>query len=144
MQGDIKLARRNVLRMLGKVDLREYRDLLPQHDVGLSLMYTPHPSLVPLEMAAAGMIVVTNTCLNKTRQEMSELSPNIIAAHPTIPGIVEALRTAVHRVSDYDARVAGSRVKWPTSWEEALPETVMERLEDWIKPSAGTSSRTHP
>jgi glycosyltransferase involved in cell wall biosynthesis len=30
-----------------------YGDVLRQHDVGLALMYTPHPSLVPIEMASA-------------------------------------------------------------------------------------------
>ena len=37
-----------------------------EHDVGLALMYTPHPSLVPIEMASAGMLAVTNTFENKT------------------------------------------------------------------------------
>ncbi len=32
------------------------RDVLRDHDVGLALMYTPHPSLVPIEMASAGMV----------------------------------------------------------------------------------------
>ena len=40
--------------------------LLREHDVGLALMYTPHPSLVPIEMASAGMLAVTNTFENKT------------------------------------------------------------------------------
>ena len=33
-----------------------YADILRAHDVGLALMYTPHPSLVPIEMASAGMV----------------------------------------------------------------------------------------
>ena len=32
------------------------RRLLREHDVGLALMYTPHPSLVPIEMASAGLL----------------------------------------------------------------------------------------
>ena len=38
-----------------------------EHDVGLALMYTPHPSLAPIEMAAAGMLTVTNTLRDQDR-----------------------------------------------------------------------------
>ena len=41
------------------------------HDVGLALMYTPHPSLVPIEMASAGMLTVTNTFENKTADALA-------------------------------------------------------------------------
>jgi hypothetical protein len=49
------------LEMLRRVSLEEYINLLPSYDLGLSLMLTPHPSLVPLDMAAAGLVTVTNT-----------------------------------------------------------------------------------
>ena len=45
--------------------------LLRDHDVGLALMYTPHPSLVPIEMASAGMLTVTNTFENKTAEALA-------------------------------------------------------------------------
>ena len=54
------------LELLPRSDQSAYADLLRQHDVGLSLMYTPHPSLVPIEMASAGMLTVTNSFENKT------------------------------------------------------------------------------
>ena len=34
-------------------------------------MYTPHPSLVPIEMASAGMLTVTNTFENKTADALA-------------------------------------------------------------------------
>ena len=34
-------------------------------------MYTPHPSLVPIEMASAGMATVTNSFENKTADAMA-------------------------------------------------------------------------
>ena len=66
------------------------RELLRDHDVGLALMYTPHPSLVPIEMASAGMMTVTNSFENKTAEAMAAISPNLIAAEPSLDGIVAA------------------------------------------------------
>ena len=60
-----------------------YAELLREHDVGLALMYTPHPSLVPIEMASAGMLTVTNSFENKTAEAMSAISSNLITAEPT-------------------------------------------------------------
>ncbi|MCW2958595.1 MAG: hypothetical protein JWP18_1398, partial [Solirubrobacterales bacterium] len=53
------------LQLVPRAQQRSYADVLRAHDVGLSLMYTPHPSLVPIEMASAGLLTVTNTCANK-------------------------------------------------------------------------------
>ena len=85
-----------------------YGDFLREHDVGLALMYTPHPSLVPLEMASAGLVTVTNTFENKTAEAMEAISPNLIAAEPGIAAIAAALEAAAARVEDVDARVRGS------------------------------------
>ena len=38
-------------------------------------MFTPHPSLVPIEMASAGMLTVTNTFDTKTRSRLDARSP---------------------------------------------------------------------
>ena len=75
------------LELLPRVDQASYARVLREHDVGLALMYTPHPSLVPIEMASAGMLTVTNTFENKTAAAMSAISPNLITVEPTIEGI---------------------------------------------------------
>ena len=69
-----------------------YADLLRAHDVGLALMYTPHPSLVPIEMASAGMLTVTNSFENKTAAAMAAISSNLITAEPRIEAIAAGLR----------------------------------------------------
>ena len=53
-------------------------------------MYTPHPSLVPIEMASAGMLTVTNSFENKTPATLTAISSNLIAAEPTIDGVADA------------------------------------------------------
>jgi hypothetical protein len=130
--GDIPLPRGERLRMLGKVGLAEYRELLGRHDIGLSLMYTPHPSLLPLEMAAAGLLVVTNECMNKTAAAMAAISPNIIAGQPTVEGVCASLGEAVTRSGDVTGRVAGAAVNWSNDWGRTFSAQHMAALERWL------------
>lgn len=132
-QGDMPLPRGHTLRMLGKVGLGEYRALLPRHDLGLSLMYTPHPSLLPLEMAAAGMLVVTNSCRNKTAEKLAAISSNLIAAEPTLDGVVAGLRCAADSIEDVDTRIAGARVRWPNVWRDSFPDALIARIRTWFE-----------
>jgi hypothetical protein len=57
----VKLGNGLSLHGLGKLSLAEYAAVLARMDLGLSLMFSPHPSYPPLEMAAAGVRVLTNT-----------------------------------------------------------------------------------
>ena len=128
----IKLGKDVNFRLLPKVSLQEYRNLLPSYDIGISLMLTPHPSLMPLDMAAAGMLVVTNTYANKTSNKLSAISSNIIPVEPTIDGIVAGLANSISRVDQYTERVAGAKVKWPTSWSEAFNDEFFRKLGSFI------------
>ena len=121
-----------VLELLPRAGQREYARLLPEHDLGLALMYTPHPSLVPIEMAAAGMVAVTNSFANKTQEALSAISPNLIAAAPTIDGVAEALRRGAAAVEDPAARVAGSDVNWSRSWESSFDDPLLQRVEAFL------------
>jgi glycosyltransferase involved in cell wall biosynthesis len=138
--GDIEFEAGGTLKMLGKLSLDAYRALLPDYDLGLSLMYTPHPSLVPLEMAAAGMVCVTNTCLNKTADRLTAISSNLVAAEPSIEGVAAALVLAAKRVGDIDARMRGGAVNWASTWDVAFHREFMQRLGSWLGPAdrAGT------
>ncbi len=117
---DIPLPGGRQLKMLGKVGLKEYAALLRQHDLGLALMYTPHPSLLPLEMAASGQIVVSCECLNKTAEKMAAISGNILAPAATIAGVTEGLKNAVQRCKDIDGRLQAARLHWPAAWDDAF------------------------
>ena len=134
--GSVQVER--VLELAGGVELRvglrttqqHYAELLRSHDVGLALMYTPHPSLVPIEMAAAGMVVVTNTFATKTADRMRAISPNIHAVAPDPKDLAEAIEFAVRRASDASARVAGAHsVAWPRRREEAFHDELVARIE---------------
>src|SRR5256885_4114269 len=113
----IDLGGGTYLRLLPRAGQDDYAAVLREHDVGLALMYTPHPSLVPIEMASAGMVTVTNSFENKTPEAMSAISPNLITAEPSVEALAVALGEAVTRSADVDRRVAGSVVRWSRSWE---------------------------
>ncbi len=117
------------LRLLPRGSQSQYASLLAEHDLGLALMYTPHPSLVPLEMASAGMLTVTNTFENKTAASLEAISTNLIATEPTVKGVADALAAAAGRVDDAQRRVAGSALTWPRLWDEAIDERVLSFVE---------------
>ncbi len=125
----LALADGRPVELLQRAGQDDYANLLLEHDVGLALMYTPHPSLVPLEMASAAMLTVTNSFENKTADVLTEISSNLIAAEPSVDAIAAALARAVDGVGNYEARIAGSHMRWPRSWEQSFDRRVLEFVE---------------
>jgi hypothetical protein len=117
-----------LMELIPRAPQAGYGNFMREHDVGLALMYTPHPSLVPLEMASAGLVTVTNTFENKTADALGALSGNLIAAEPGLEAIATALEEAAARAEDVDARLRGSAVRWPRSWEESFPAPLLDRV----------------
>jgi hypothetical protein len=128
----LELAPGVPIEILPKTSLQEYIELLPNFDVGLSLMLTPHPSLVPLEMASAGIWTVTNTFANKTADRLRTISTNLIGVKPTVDGICAGLWEASSRVDDIDSRLAGAKVNWPSDWTSAFPVETMKKLNAFL------------
>lgn len=131
--GDISLPKGHTLKMLGKFGLKEYKQCLMKYDLGLSLMYTPHPSLLPLELAAAGMWVVSNECENKTQAELSQISSNLLAAVSTIDGVTEKLAWAAANCADYAVRREGAKVNWASSWHDSFNNEKMSLITQWLE-----------
>jgi hypothetical protein len=127
-RGRLDLGGGDSLELLPRAAQDDYGALLRHHDVGLALMYTPHPSLVPIEMASAGMLAVTNTFENKTADALAAISPNLVAAEPGVEGVAEALCAAAERVEDFAERAAGAQVRWSRSWDESFPDDLLDRL----------------
>ena len=95
-------------------------------------MYTPHPSLVPIEMASAGMLTVTNTFENKTADALAHISPNLIAAEPTIEAVADALLAATAAADDAARRVRGSRVDWSRDWDASFDDELLTRVAGFL------------
>jgi glycosyltransferase involved in cell wall biosynthesis len=121
------------LQVLARADQRAYASVLREHDVGLALMYTPHPSLVPIEMASAGMLTVTNSFENKTAQAMAAISPNLLAVEPSIDAIARGLRDAAAAVEDVEGRARGSAVRWSRDWNESFDDELLMRVASFLQ-----------
>jgi glycosyltransferase involved in cell wall biosynthesis len=132
--GDVpprNLGRGVVIRQHPWLDYDGYAALLRSCDVGLSLTLSPHTSYPPLEMAACGTSVVTNTFANKTAERLRAYSGNILPAAPVVDAISDGLLAAYERTDDADARRDGSAVAAPTSWDEAFADVVPRLVEEW-------------
>ncbi len=79
------------LTSLGKLPWEDYPGYLLSVDIGLSLMLSPHPSHPPIEMAASGVRVVTNSYGSK---DLGRLSPAILSSAPCSDRLAEALARA--------------------------------------------------
>jgi hypothetical protein len=105
--------------VLHNLSWAEYSALVRRVDVGLSLMYTPHPSYPLLDLAASGAIVVTNRFGSKV--DLSCYSRNILCVEPTVRALVSGMSRAVALAQDRKTRVANaSQVSMPRDWATAL------------------------
>jgi glycosyltransferase involved in cell wall biosynthesis len=103
----------------------EYADLVGTIDLGLSLMYTPHPSYPPLDLVASGAVVVTNQFANK--RDLSCYSENLICVDANCDTLVEALRKAVTIAMDSNIREQNYHNNGLlTDWHQALDEIIQQ------------------
>jgi hypothetical protein len=133
----VDLAEGRTIELRNRVPAQEYAALIGEVDVLLSLMYAPHPSLLPFEVARAGGIAVTNTFPNRDVAWFARRSANIVPCEPTLDGVVAALTEAVRRA---DARA--ERAPEPQSdefpdnrdrgWEAVFHDAFFDRLEAMV------------
>jgi SAM-dependent methyltransferase len=98
----------------------EYLRIVRRVDVGLSLLYSPHPGYPPFDLAASGAVVVTNR-FGALKMDLSGYSPNILCVEPSVPGLVTGLRQAVELAEDQATRTANAaKFGMPRDWTTAL------------------------
>jgi hypothetical protein len=98
-------------------------------DLLLSLMISPHTSYPPLEMAACGGLVVTNSFGSKTADVFRAISPKITAVAPEPEALAAALADTARlveeggtrRVTDAEPRAT---IDLPGSWDEAFRDVL--------------------
>lgn len=121
----VPLGNEVYLRPLPWLSFEEYAKRVRTADLLLSLMLSPHPSYPPLEMAASGKLVVTNSYSVKTFERLKSFSNNIIVADPTPYSIGLALEKAACRINaglpSYDPR---GLIELPQTWEESLSKVI--------------------
>jgi hypothetical protein len=123
----VDLSHGAIIRQAPWAGYTEYARMLRGCDVGLSLMLSPHTSYPPLELAACGAAVVTNTFGVKTAQRLAELSPDLIACEPDPEALANGLLTAAARSQP---RTAGT-VHVPSAWEESFRDVLEGLSREW-------------
>ena len=116
------------ITLKSRVESEKYLEFLANTDVGISLMYAPHPGLVSLELARSGARVVTNTFRNRNAQYIRSISENLIPCEPTVEGISSALQEAVAGLADVESRNRGRSIRGPRSWDDVFDHNFFERL----------------
>jgi len=84
----------------------DYAALIRRVDLGLSLMYSPHPSYPPLDLAACGAVAVTNRFGPK--QSLEQYSANIICADPPASMLADAIAEGARLAADEGQRTANT------------------------------------
>jgi len=98
----------------------EYMKTVRRVDVGLSLIYTPHPGYPTFDLAASGAVVVTNR-FGAAKMDLSRYSPNILCVEPSVSGLIAGLRRAVAIAEDQATRAANAeKFGMPRDWPTAL------------------------
>ncbi len=127
---DVLLPRSVRPRLLENLPWPEYAELVRRAHVGMALMDTPHPSYPPLDMAASGVVAITNRF--GIKRDLNCYSENIICVEPSVEGLRQGIARAVAIASDETLRSANyARSRLERSWENALGP-VLERCVEWI------------
>ncbi len=118
------------MKVIPRIDPAEYVEYIRGFDVGLSLMMAPHPSVLPFEMLAAGMVVVTNTYRHRTEAFFEGISRNLVPCRPDVEGVSDALRLAAAKSTDIQARRRDATVAWNRDWNKAFDDAFLDELSE--------------
>ncbi len=130
--GSLDVGGGATLELLPRAAQDDYADLLREHDVGLALMYTPHPSLVPIEMASAGMLDrhqhIREQDGGGARGDLAE--PD--RGRADVDAVADALCAAAGAAGDVERRVRGSRVDWSRDWDESFNDKLLAKIAGFL------------
>lgn len=103
----------------------EYAELVGNVDLGLCLMYTPHPSYPPLDLAASGAVVVTNRFGRK--RDLTNYSKNIVCGDLDLESMLVALAEGIRLAEDTEERRGNYNVSGLGSdWRAAFSGVVQQ------------------
>lgn len=123
--GDVVIDLGNGLksRQMERLNLREYQNVISTFDIGFCLMASPHPSLLPFDLAGSGAVVVTNSFGVKDQAYFDELTQGVIVSPPDAEALVEALRSAVKAAEDLEKRYENAlAMTFPRTWEQTFTD----------------------
>lgn len=106
---------------------KDYLHLISTVDIGISLMATPHPSYPPLDLAAAGAVVITNSY--GVKESLNDYSHNIITCNLSTDNLMEGIKKALNMISNkqtVEHNLYHSSLF--RSWEECLSDVIDAHL----------------
>ena len=106
------------LRLHQKQSEADYCAMCGSMDIGVSLMYAPHPSVVPFEFATTGAIVVTNTYENRSAKQLSAICANIVPCQLSVDDVARAILLAKDRSENFEKREQQRLIPATSSWDE--------------------------
>jgi beta-1,2-rhamnosyltransferase WsaF-like protein len=109
----------------------QFAALLTDTDLGISLMYAPHPGLVTYELAKAGARVVTNTFGNRDGNYLRQISENIVPCDATIDGVATGIQEAISGLKDIESRLRGANIRGPKSWSDVFDDGFFAKLSEF-------------
>jgi hypothetical protein len=98
---------KRMLNIIVRGSMADYRRLLARSRVGVAPMHAPHPSIVPLDMAASGLEVITTSYASKTQLAFNRVSLRIQCVEPSSSDLGRAIAEAVER-AEHGRRHASS------------------------------------
>ena len=114
--------------LLQNLPWEEYAAYVRSVDLALTLMYTPHPSYPPLDVAACGGVAVTNSFGVKT--DLHRYSRSIICTDSEVESLVEGLRLGIVQALDLEERKkALSESHLKRDWQESFALVFDELVE---------------
>lgn len=118
---------RYTAKRLENLSWTEYAELAGNTDLALCLMYTPHPSYPPFDLAASGSVVVTNRFGNK--QDLSGYSKNIVCGDLDLESMLHAMASGVALAIDATQRSQNFQSnRLGTDWQASFA-AVVQRFE---------------
>jgi hypothetical protein len=115
-----------------RMTLHEYEDFILSTDVCLTLMASPHPSLLPFDFSGIGSLVVTNSFQTKGQEYFDGISDLIICCDPDPNDLVKGLKKAVEKSNDLDWRFNSLNINYPRDWQKTWNHDVRSLLKQWV------------
>ena len=126
------------LKLCQKMTEDEYRRTMSDLDIGISLMYAPHPSVVPFEFATTGALVITNTYENRSAADLRAICGNIIPCEPSLDSLVQAIEHAMTQVEKHGQRQRQALAPAALSWDDIFTPAFLSDIIASVSEDAST------
>ena len=114
------------------VSVDDYKKNLYSYDLCLSLMMSPHPSMVPIDMALSGVPVVTNIYKNKTKKSLKEISKNIYSTKLNEDDLYNEIKDVLKCTNNLKERYNNANSYYPNNWDFCFASN-MENIIEYIR-----------